>query len=278
VYTNNGPDSNIFGLEPNFGCCTANMHQGWPKFAAHLWMRSADGGLAAVAYAPSAVSTDIHGRPVEVELQTNYPFDDLLRFTVRVEEPVRFPLHLRIPEWARGAEVQGPDGAVEAAAAGSFHRIERTWTDGATITLRLPMAVQVTRGYHDSAVISRGPLVYALPIGEEWKLINGEPPHGDWEVYPTTPWNYALQIDTAALEQSIRFEVHTPGSSPFSPERAPIKAMAMGRRLPEWGLEHNAAAPPPQSPVESSEPLETLTLIPYGCTNLRIAEFPILAS
>ena len=40
-YTNNGPDANTFGLAPHFGCCTANRHQGWPKFAARLWMRAA---------------------------------------------------------------------------------------------------------------------------------------------------------------------------------------------------------------------------------------------
>ena len=52
-WTNNGDDSNLFGLEPNFGCCTANMHQGWPKFVANLWMATQDDGLAAVAYGPA---------------------------------------------------------------------------------------------------------------------------------------------------------------------------------------------------------------------------------
>ncbi len=53
LFTTNGPDSNIYGLEPNFGCCTANMHQGWPKLVAHLWMKTKDEGLVAAAWAPS---------------------------------------------------------------------------------------------------------------------------------------------------------------------------------------------------------------------------------
>ena len=46
--------------------------------------------------------------------------------------------------------------------------------------------------------------------------------------------------------------------------------------LDMWGLQHNAAAPPPQSPVKSTNPLETITLIPFEATDLRIAEFPVL--
>ncbi len=77
-WATNGPESNIFGLEPNFGCCTANMHQGWPKLAASLWMATPDGGLAAVVYGPSDVTTTVRGgTAVTIEERTDYPFREV---------------------------------------------------------------------------------------------------------------------------------------------------------------------------------------------------------
>ncbi len=105
VYVSNGPDANLYGLEPNFGCCTANMHQGWPKFASHLWMKTPDGGLAA-SRMPRVSGRDADpGKPVKVEVETDPRIRSAMRavtIVIKVHSPVklRFPLHLRIPGWA----------------------------------------------------------------------------------------------------------------------------------------------------------------------------------
>ncbi len=300
-WTNND-DANTFGVEPNYGCCTANMHQGWPKFAANLWMATPDDGLAAVAYGRCTVRARVRGGvEVRIDVETEYPFDETIRMTIHIPAQAEFPLKLRIPAWAEGATLalvsgfplpSNPEtrsGATIRVVSGfplhsnpetplvepgAFATIERVWQDGDVVELTLPMKVEVERRYHNSVTLKRGPLVYSLKIGERWEKIKGEEPHADYEVYPTTPWNYGLLIDpdnpqVEVIKKSV-------GDVVYGAEFAPIEIKVRGRRLPEWGIEDNSAGPLPQSPVESSEPIEELTLIPYGCAKLRITEFPLL--
>lgn len=276
VYTTNGADANLFGLEPNYGCCTANMHQGWPKFATHLWMRTSDDGLAAIAYAPCEVATEISDAEVEVRVDTDYPFREVIGITVSTNTSVQFPLALRIPGWTETAEVRVGEGKTQRVASGTFHVVSREWSGTTVLALRFPMPVRVERRYNDAVAIERGPLVYCLKIGEYWKYLRGEEPHADWEVFPTTHWNYGLAVNLDEPASSMVFEERPVGDVPFSPEGAPLIATMKGRMVPEWLLEKNAAAPPPQSPVVSEQPLTDLVLIPYGCTNLRVTEFPLL--
>jgi uncharacterized protein len=283
-WTTNGPESNIYGLEPNFGCCTANMHQGWPKFAASLWMATRDEGLAAVAYAPNVVNTIVSGgTAVRITEDTAYPFAGEVRFVVDPAVPAQFPIKFRIPAWAAGASI-AINGATQAEepSPGAFYNIERRWRKGDHLTLRFPMHVRTSAWYHDSVALERGPLIFSLKIGEQWRKLElgmshpAKSPAADWEVLPTTPWNYGLILDSTHPEDSVRIVEKTMGQFPFSADGAPIELVVKGRRIPDWKLVNGSAGPLPPSPVVSTEKVETLTLVPYGAAKLRVTAFPRL--
>ncbi len=286
-WTTNGPESNLYGLEPNFGCCTSNMHQGWPKFAAHLWMGTPDEGLVAAAWAPCDVEARLRGVPVHVRVETEYPFRETITLTVQPASTVRFPLLLRVPAWAEGAKVRVATGPEEPMVPGTLHRIDREWTGSLNLTLRFPMRVRASVRYNEAVALERGPLVYALKIGEEWTRVNAdkphrELPHGDFEVRPTTPWNYGLILDDGRPDLGVSFEERPVGDTPFSPDGTGVVARARGRQIPTWKMAHGWAAEvsPPDaawanpSKAVSEQPVEEVTLIPYGCTKIRVTEFP----
>jgi hypothetical protein len=239
-------------------------------------MKTPQDGLAAVALAPSEVAASCQGARVTVTVDADYPFGDTLTFCVQPEEPVTFPLDIRIPGWTEGAELTVEGGPAVEARSGTFHRIEREWRGETEVSLRLPMPVRAQRGFNDAVSIERGPLVYALPVKESWQVWREAEPVNDYEVYPAAPWNVALWIREDNPGASADFAEGPVGACPFSPEGAPVRGQVKGRLLPEWTIEKSAAAPPPQSPVRSEEPLIDLPLVPYGCANLRVTEFPVL--
>ncbi|MGA8938155.1 MAG: beta-L-arabinofuranosidase domain-containing protein [Acidobacteriaceae bacterium] len=279
-WTTDGPESNLYGLEPNFGCCTANFSQGWPKFTNSLFMLCGarenyeQDGLVAAAYAPCEVRTSLRGTTVHVLEETNYPFRGTIKFTVNPSAPLSFPLLLRIPAWAAGATIAVNGQSISSPAPGSFARIERTWKIGDRVEIVFPMSPRISRWFNDSIAVDRGPLVFSYGIGEDWVKLRDRGMTADWQVFPTDQWNYALKVDADAPEQSVKVTETEVGAGPFMRHGAPVKLSVQARKLDEWRAEDGAANPLPQSPVASIQQEETITLIPYAAAKLRITAFP----
>lgn len=275
-WTTDGPESNLFGLEPNFGCCTANFSQGWPKFTASLFMLTQDDGLAAVSYAPCEVRTTVRDTPVRVITDTKYPFRGGVQLTISPASPLSFPLSLRIPEWAKGSAIRVNGKQQPMPTPGTFVRIDRKWNAGDRLDLEFPLEPRVSRWFHDSVAVERGPLVFSYGIGEDWLKLRDRGMTADWQVYPTTQWNYALAINDEVPSQAITVTESEVGNNPFDAKNTPVRLHAKGRKLPDWHAVDGVADPVPQSPVTSDQPEESITLVPYAAAKLRITAFPKL--
>ncbi|HKJ68444.1 MAG TPA: beta-L-arabinofuranosidase domain-containing protein, partial [bacterium] len=272
-----------YGVFTGYPCCTTNMHQGWPKFTRHLWFATPDNGLAALVYAPSRV-TALVGDNVRITLreETAYPFENTIRFILETDQSATFPLHLRVPGWCEAPEVRINGQERFGEQSNQTLIIDRTWEDGDKVELILPMEIRFSRWAENSVAVERGPLVYALKIREAWKQVDSDDQWGDYEeVYSRDPWNYGL-LEAAIADPEAEFEVITReriSAPPWNLENAPVTLRAKGKRIPEWQLYNHMAGPLPHSRPQlhltDVEP-EEITLIPYGCTTLRITEFPVV--
>lgn len=272
----------VFGVTTGYPCCTTNMHQGWPKFVQNLWYATRDRGLAALVYAPSKVTAKVaDGTQVTVTETTGYPFDQTVRFEIAVPKELAFPLHLRIPRWCKEASLRINDATPRREKGGRIIQISRRWQSGDVVELTLPAEIRIDRYHENSAAVQRGPLVYALEIDEQWKYIESdEHPPAYWEVYPQSPWNYGLPravVGKPADEFKV-IKQQDNSRRPWTPQTAPIALETRGIRIPSWTLYNEMAGPLPASDMRNRPDAapEQITLIPYGCTTLRISEFPVV--
>jgi Beta-L-arabinofuranosidase, GH127 len=285
-WTMSTADANTFGLEPHFGCCTANLHQGWPKFVRALWMGTPSHGLAAIAYAPNRMTATVaDGVQVTLETITDYPFKDTVQINVALDRPARFELLLLVPAWCDALEVRVNGGVfkTERSSKGFLH-LEREWHNGDRIELVLPMRVSTLERPRGAMALTLGPLTLAFAPGEVWERISGSTGFGEYEVRFRRSWSYALALDPARAHECRveRLDVPSPpfshriGASPIGVEGAPLRVHVPAELLTDWGLERHSAAPPPQNLIGPPRRAHLIPLVPYGCARIRVAEFPVV--
>lgn len=289
--TNHDGTDLTYGLLTGYACCTSNMHQGWPKFSQNLWYATPDRGLAALVYSASEVKAFVgNGTEVSFKEETNYPFDETIKFTLSVDKKtksVSFPFHLRFPAWCKQGSVKVNGSLLQEAKGNEIIKLNREWKNGDVVELTLPMHVFKNTWYENSISVERGPITYALKIGDEVKqqtITNKDTvDYGKtfYEVRPTTPWNYGL-IRTADSKLAEQYKVEFTGAknnNPWSVANTPIQIKTKARRIPSWQMYNEMTGPIPYSvtfQLGTSKDEEEITLVPYGCTRLRIAQFPVI--
>jgi len=132
-----------------------------------------------------------------------------------------------------------------------------------------------------------------------------------YELFAKSPWNYALCVTNNNLQQQIKVVNNTFSDNPWSIENAPIELNVPARIVSGWTLQNKTEMKfenwdvkrdnrgkvtdwyikdtnikkgswlftpllpnEVQLKNELSEKIETVTLVPYGCSKLRITVFP----
>jgi hypothetical protein len=96
----------------------------------------------------------------------------------------------------------------------------------------------------------------------------------DFAIHPQSAWNYALRLtEGSVVVEDVR--EHGVGAPPFNPQTPPVEIIVEAKILKSWTASGGNTNLIPVSPVEvDEEEITPIKLIPYGATNLRIAQFP----
>lgn len=293
--------SRRMAYQPNpaqlIGCCGGNKHRFFPNYVLSMWMQSKDNGLAATLYGPSTVTAKVgsSNEQVQITQKTNYPFEEEIRFEVKADRPVLFPLSLRIPAWcdAPQLKVNGTSiGTVRLQ--NGFTVLRRRFKSGDVVTLNLPMKVKATEWPDNGIGVERGPLVYALPIEAKWdsfpEAAYSSEEFPTWEANPIGEWNYGVVLDPAKVHTQVEVKQRPSAqnleASSWPWSDAPTVLTVQARKLEGWDYETNPKEPhqrftprlPDAGTVKASETVERITLVPFGATQLRMSIFPKLRS
>ena len=273
IFTTNGREAHVFGLEPEFGCCTSNFGQGWPKFAVSAFMKAKD-GVVNVIPVPSELTTEWKKVPVKVTLDTEYPFKNSFVYRVEAEKRTSMKLKIRVPSFAKNVKLNGeavsPRGFITV---GGF--------DAGVTEIRVSFEAEVKLEARPNRLYnaSYGSLVFSVPVQGETTIkeytrakVERKFPYCDYHIKGVSDWNYAF------CDRALTVEEREVGDVPFSSEKAPIVIKAEMCHI-DWGYEPRFAEKVCAIVPQSREALDAgavMELVPYGCAKLRMTEMPLV--
>lgn len=226
-WTSNGSEANLYGLEPHFGCCTANFHQGWPKFTLNM-VQYDKKGLVVSSYCP----INIKNKKYEVSIDSYYPFDTN-NITIKVISKKECEIKLYKPVWAKEFKVNNT--IINDKKGYVIYPLNK----GENIfIIDIEKEIVLEDRYKENVSIIDGPIVYALKVEQRKERINVDDPlkslpHGDFEFINESDFAFRMN----EFKYDIIYNDVDKNKSPFVSEKvykelnielSPVKYMIIG--------------------------------------------------
>jgi uncharacterized protein len=201
-------EGNKCKLDAGNTCCEVQATRLYGSLPEYIYSTSED-GLFVNLYEPSTIKFQIASKTITLKMTSKFPFQPQIALHVAAPQPVRMKLRLRVPGWASKAmpiAVNGRESTV--GRSGSYAVLDRTWSNGDTVTFTLPMHFRVTRytgadqiAGHERYALEYGPILMAAvgPLGKEIPVAIAHDPEKpqDW-LKPQTdqPLHFAIEGDS----------------------------------------------------------------------------------
>lgn len=270
-----GQDRMAYKVAHGPACCNGNMNRMIPLFCSRQWMKKGDNGIVAALYAPSSYTTRLKGSKNEITIQeeTNYPFEETIRFKMQMKRATAFSFWLRIPQWCKEASITINGQATQIVChAGTFAEVQRKFSNGDIIELKLPMRAKSVSMPYAGVAFERGPLVFSLNVKAKEEITETREHEGikfqSRILTPLSEWNYA-PVDTETIEVVNSNDYN----DLWNPETTPVRLKVKAVTVRNWQLYRDNFTPYMPSVILKGEE-KVLELVPVGTTVLRMTVFP----
>lgn len=193
----------------DFWCCHGTMVQAQTLYPELVWFTDGD-KITAAQYIPSEFTAEMNGANVTVSQTTGMKYyndqaffdekDDgqmsrwLLKFSVKCDKPARFTLSLRVPEWAKGVELEVNGKNTAAPVKDGWLDITADWqNDSVQVFFPSELRAETLPDMPELMAVVDGPIVLAGITGSDCGITGADKLNEQFmpqmeHTYGTFPW------------------------------------------------------------------------------------------
>ena len=232
------------------------------------------GELDFKCYAPCVIDTLVDGKHIRIKEETGYPFRNTIIFKVEsADGDPELKINFRVPY---GTSMQLVSGGQVVASGTSDISVKCVLKTGSTFMLKLDIPLLVRENDDKSLTMMKGNVVMASKLAEKMKETSKK---GVYDVTFLKKWTFAPIVakrkncGVRRVFDREETSVNNFAENPFDVDMPPFELRVRSKNVTDWDYDKNGLVQVPKK-SEFSEESMARVYVPFGCTKLRISQFP----